>query len=226
MHKRTSRCIYTRIPTCPPPFFRVSPPIFLILLFVSLSLAILFQTPFPLTPGQSSRFSSSQFLLPRSHPLTKSVEQNSVEKEREGSRKRGLNCFPRPRSALSTQQHHHHYHHHYHRSQSLLRSRASTIGELAIYAWSIPPCLTRLLLRAPSPLTPYLRLAHILSLSFLISPSERDLDLSLTRSSYPRVLRLSISLPCSILLFPLPVARSERVRVPPRACRGRAKPCM
>lgn len=100
------------------------------------------------------------------------------------------------RDALCSHHHHHHhhyyyYHHHHHHRlhlhlQSLLRSRASIIGELAIYAWSIPPCLTRLRTRA---LFSRLSLpAHTLSPSFSFSPSdfpappttERDLDLSLS----------------------------------------------
>lgn len=128
--------------------------------------------------------SVSRFLLPRSHPLTKSVERNCAGGERE-EEESGRVKLP-PSSEKRAHQHHHHYHHHYHRSQSLLRSRASIIGELAIYAWSIPPCLTRLLLRAPSPFSPlslscsyspfpfflFLRPPPLFFLS-LISPSKR-----------------------------------------------------
>lgn len=139
LHKRTSRCIYTRIPTCSPPFSELlAPPVFLISFSLFLSLPRLFQTLFLRFSRQLIRrfcLSSSRFFLPSSRPLmTKSVRRNRAEKDservREGRRKRGLNYLPRSRSALSGHQHHHHHHrrHHYHRSQSLLRSRVSTIG--------------------------------------------------------------------------------------------------
>lgn len=124
-------------------------------LALSLPLLSFEHFPFFVPPVNFLAFflSVSRFLLPRSHPLTKSVERNCAGGERERRKKAGGVKLP-PSSEKRAHQHHHHYHHHYHRSQSLLRSRASIIGELAIYAWSIPPCLTRLLLRAPSPFSP------------------------------------------------------------------------
>lgn len=142
--------VHTRTPTYPPSFFGISPPIFLILLFLSL-----FRTlPFLRSSSQFSRFLS--LCISISSPSLTSLDQVSRTKLCGGGerRKKAGGVKLPPSSEKRAHQHHHHYHHHYHRSQSLLRSRASIIGELAIYAWSIPPCLTRLLLRAPSPFSP------------------------------------------------------------------------
>lgn len=144
------------------------------------------------------------------------------ERERERRRKRGLNYLP-PRSA--------HQHHHYHRSQSLLRSRASIIGELAIYAWSIPPLTTRLTLSSlPLSLS---RSYHPIALPFsfylpLLSHLLRN-GISLTLNRNLPALAYPSRHPYPTLLYPYTVRSTfgrGYARVPPRACRGRVKPCV
>lgn len=112
---------------------------------------------------------------------------------------------------------HHHYHHHYHRSQSLLRSRASIIGELAIYAWSIPPCLTAApLTRALSYRPPFIFVSLLPPFPFLsLSPPllpHLTLRTRFRSLSLNRIPASASSVPPPLSGSPLPLSRSEHVR--------------
>lgn len=221
LHKRTSQ-MHTHI-NLSSPLFRSLPSC---ISNPALSLSPLFSEHLPFVPPVN-------FLSPRIpiySPSLTSLDQVSRtkscrKKEREGRRKRGLNYLPHrppvspplPSQSVFTpipRQHHR-------RARDLRVEHPSVFNAAPLTrAFSFLP----LILISPSPPFSFLSLPPPLSL--LISPFKRDLDLS---QSHPCV-RQSIPPPPSN--SPLPLSHSEhvrprvRARVPPRACRGRVKPCV
>lgn len=220
------RCIYTHTLTCPPPFFEVSPSIFLILLFLS----PLFSEHPPFVPPVN--FLAFSLRISIYSPLLTSLDQVSRtksyrKKEREGRRKRGLNYLPhRPpaspplSSPLPSQSVFTPIPRQHHRRAHDLRVEHPSVFNAAP--------LTRAL-----SFRPFIFVTPLLPFSFLsLSPPPlphftlQTLGISI---SLNRILA-SISPPLSN--SPLPLSRSEhvrprvRARVPPRTCRGRVKPCV
>lgn len=232
------RDAYTRAHKLVLPLFP-SLPSYISNLALSLSLfSSFFRTPFLPSSGQFCFLPPppSQFFLPRSHPLAKSVERNRAERERERERRKEAgvklppssvkrSLYPPLSSPLPSQSVFTPIPRQHHRLARDLRVEHPSVFNAAP--------LTRALSFLPSSLSH--SYPFPLSLSSPLLPHlavQTDPSRSLSLDRIPCA-RLSISPPLSD--SPLALSRAEhefgrgyaRVRVPPRACRrGRVKPCV